>query len=114
MSTQVTFNTPGTYRWTCPDGVTSVDVEAKGGDASDGTPGETIRATIPVTPRTTYDVAVAGGCISLSAGVTYEGAVTTGAGGGGGGAGPVAGGGNGSRGVPLPGYLTVTYDEPEA
>ena len=66
MSTQVTFDTPGTYRWTCPDKVTLIDMEAKGGDSGDGNPGETVRQTLKVTSGATYEVTVAEGGYTLA------------------------------------------------
>lgn len=113
MSVQVTYGTPGTYQWTCPDKVTEVDIEARGASSSDGTPGEVIRATLKVTPGTTYDLTVGAGGIVLAESTVIAGTHAHLYGGGGGGSNgsaayAPAGHGGDWRGIPVPGKITLT------
>lgn len=77
----VTYNTPGTYTWICPPGVTSVTVECWGGGGRGGerTTGNNValagggggaysRSVISVTPGASYTINVAAGSSSTSAG----------------------------------------------
>lgn len=122
----VTFDTPGTYRWTWPDNVASVDLEVKGADSGDGTPGETTRATLTMKPGGIYDITIGeGGSViawGYADGVGFSTFTNAGGGGGAGGAcvatgGPVdvrpgTGGGGGSRVIPGHGRITISYDAP--
>ena len=72
-ATNVTFSSQGTYSWTCPSGVTSVDVQVwaggGGGGGSDngygagagGGGGYSKKLAIPVVPGTVYTVVVGSG-----------------------------------------------------
>jgi hypothetical protein len=95
-----TYNTSGTYNWTCPDGITSVTVEvwgaggAGGGSTSNasggsgGGGGGYTTASVSVTPGNTYTVTVgAGGTGSTGNGTagTASSFITLTANGGGGG-----------------------------
>lgn len=75
----VLYNTPGTYSWTCPEGITSVNVVCVGGGGGGSTGGGAGGAgggggglgwknNIPVTPGQTYTVVVgAGGYAGINA-----------------------------------------------
>ena len=53
------YDSPGTYTWTCPPGVTSVTVECWGGGGGGG--GAFNRSTIDVNPGETYTITVGAG-----------------------------------------------------
>lgn len=85
MGNTPTYTTPGTYYWTCPEGVTSVKLTlaSAGGGASAGVAnirggggaqaGRAIRRRITVTPGVTYTIVIGaggnGGATSGAAGV---------------------------------------------
>ena len=95
-STILTYSTVGTYSWTAPAGVASIDItlSGAGGGGADTVPGANggyVSGTLAVVPGVSYDLYVAGG--GVGAGV-----------GGPGGLGGFGGGGNGGNGI-----LTSTY-----
>jgi hypothetical protein len=76
---EVIFDTPGTYTWTCPDGVTSVCAVAVGGGGGGGTGGSNMfqsysggggglgwKNNIPVIPGQTYTVVVGAGGVAAA------------------------------------------------
>jgi len=72
-ATTYTFASPGNSTWTCPAGVTSIQVECWGGggggggvgaidaEAGGGAGGSYVSYTLSVTPNTTYNLAVGAG-----------------------------------------------------
>ncbi len=89
--TTVPFTTAGNSTWTCPVGVTSIQVETWGGggggggvgnlsygDAGGGAGGSYVRATQSVTPGTTYYVTVGAGGAGGAGGLSTSGAGGTG------------------------------------
>jgi PKD repeat protein len=98
------YSSPGTYNWTVPAGVFSVQVDmagAKGGDQCNGTVGGRggrVQATIPVTPGQTLQINVGGaGNFGSCSWTWYSGGFNGGGqgyrGGGGGGASDIRSGG---------------------
>ncbi len=98
----VTYNTPGTYTWICPPGVTSVTVECWGGGGGCGTTGSNAgggagggayaRRILTVTPGNSYNVVVGeGGGIASNGGNSDFGT------------GPLVRGAGGTRGSDSPG-----------
>jgi fibronectin-binding autotransporter adhesin len=88
-----TFNTPGTFDWVCPPGVTAIQVECWGGGGAGGagrkdtTAGTNTsqngggggggayarRAVVPVTPGNTYTITIPAAAVSGTAGTTTNG-----------------------------------------
>ena len=108
MSRRVVFDTPGTYSWTPPPGVTKVTVELRGASSGDGHPGETIQRTIAVESLATYRLTVGDGGTVVFARDSTAPVTHSGSGSGGGGGGEGAQGGGGERRA-TPGRITITY-----
>lgn len=90
------FRTPGLHHWTCPEGVTSAEVELQGGASSDGEPGKIIRTVVDVIPGKVYEIRIGhGGGVS---GTGFGNASAPVALGGGGSAGSGSGGASGTGG----------------
>ncbi len=83
----INFTTPGTYTWTCPAGITSIQVECWGGGGAGGAANGgasstkaggggggggayTINASVSVTPGTSYTITVGAGGTSTGASAT--------------------------------------------
>jgi hypothetical protein len=108
-SNVINYTTPGSYSWTVPDGVTTIEVVATGGGGGGGEytggNGGVVTATLSVTPGQVLPLFVGGGgagsvagggggSSNVDAGAADQ-VIAGGGGGGGGGAGGAATGGNG-------------------
>jgi hypothetical protein len=110
-SNVINYITPGSYSWTVPDGVTTIEVVATGGGGGGGAGGYAggnggvVTATLSVTPGQVLPLFVGGGgagsvagggggSSNVDAGAADQ-VIAGGGGGGGGGAGGAATGGNG-------------------
>jgi hypothetical protein len=113
--TIVSFTTAGTYSWTVPDGVTSVQMVATGGGGGGsfnyaGGNGGVVTATLAVTPGDTFALVVGGGgayngtgggggSTNVNAGTSDQIVAGGGGGAGGGAAGNATGGDGGGNGT---------------